>query len=92
MGAFGLACYIKQKLFAAPNPAFTHNHYRAHQVYTAFGTYPRLSLLYFLPSLASGAFLVIWGETRKATLRNLYAREQVWGEVEESWFYKCFAW
>ena len=59
---------------------------------TAFGTYARLSVLYFLPSLASGALLVIWGETRKATLRNMYAREQVWGEVEESSLYKLFAW
>jgi hypothetical protein len=59
---------------------------------TAFGTYARLCVIYFLPSLASGALLVIWGETRKATLRNMYAREQALGDVEDSWFYKCFAW
>lgn len=62
------------------------------QVDTAFGTYTRLSALYFLPSLVSGFVLVAWGEMRKAMLRNMYAREQVWGDVEQSWFYKCFAW
>lgn len=71
----------------------SHRLHVCSQVDTAFGTYARLSALYFLPSLASGALLIAWGETRKAMLRNLYAREEVWGEVEErSWFYKCFAW
>lgn len=52
-------------------------------VHTMFGTYPRLSIIYYLPSLVSGFVLLTWSEVRKAIASMTH---------EDHWFHHCFVW